>query len=110
MLNYWEDRAGALRGSLAGKGREFVETATLEEIEVAAGPEFAALGENTKTAVIAVMRAQVDVFVAWPLADAEAMGAFPEDSLSEADAVASLSDPYMSPAEAMSGQHAMHAG
>ncbi len=109
MSNYWVDRAAALRGSLAGKGQEFIASASLEEIEAAADPAFAALGENTKTAVIAVMRAQVDPFVAWPLADAEVMGAFAEDSLSESDAVGSLTDPFLSPAEAMAAQHTAHA-
>lgn len=102
-MNYWDEKACDLRASLAGKGPEFVGAAPLEEIEAAVGAVFSGLSLNTKLAIIAVMRSKANAYVAYPAGEAATMGAFNEDAMDEADAIASMNDDAWTPAEAMSG-------
>lgn len=102
-MSYWDDKAHELRASLAGKGPDFVAAAPLEDIEAAVGAVFSGLSVNTKVAIVAVMRSKANAYVAYPVDEATMMGAFPEDAMDEADAVASMNDDAWTPSEAMSG-------
>jgi hypothetical protein len=45
---FWTEQADALRASLAAQGPEFVATASLEQIEALAGPDFLAQAEAAR--------------------------------------------------------------
>lgn len=53
---FWTEQAEALRASLAAQSPEFVATASLEQIEALAGPDFLAQGQAARLSIIAVMR------------------------------------------------------
>lgn len=55
---FWTEQADALRASLAAQGPEFVATASLEQIEALAGPDFQAQAETAQRSIIAVMRSR----------------------------------------------------
>ena len=68
---FWMEQATALRDRLADKGADFIKTATLEQIEVAAGDEFAGQSENTKQSIIDVMRRTDEYHAAFSLTPEE---------------------------------------
>lgn len=55
-LNYWIDRARALKAAIAGQGEAFLRGAPPEEIERVAGADFVSLPTKEKASIIAVMR------------------------------------------------------
>jgi hypothetical protein len=63
-------QATALREHLADKGADFIKTATLKQIEAAAGDEFAAQSENTKQRTIDATR-RADKYAALSLTPEE---------------------------------------
>jgi hypothetical protein len=53
---FWPQQFEALRNSLAGKGQDFIMTATLEQIRAVAGQEFMSQSEPAQQAIFALMR------------------------------------------------------
>ncbi|OQW86281.1 MAG: hypothetical protein BWK72_18075 [Rhodoferax ferrireducens] len=56
---FWTKQATELRETLACQSATFIASATLEQIEAVAGIEFSKQGENTKRAIIEVMRCSI---------------------------------------------------